>query len=348
MTSTAPRRPRPDRSLRAETPMAFVRAIVLAYEKYGVDPCHALRLGGITPAQLRRPEARIDADRFEAVAITAMQQLDDEALGWFSRRLPWGSYGLLCRGSLGAPTLGVALARWCRHHRLLTQDILPALVVDRHGARLTLSEGRDLGPMREFCLLSSFRYVHGYACWLVNSRLPLREITFPFAPPPHASVFPLLFPGPVRFDAAEAAIHFDERYLTLSPMRDEHALSVMLQHALRLTVRQYRRDQLLVARVREQLADPRGGASTAETLADALHLSVRSLHRQLALEGTSLQAIKDAVHRDRALDLLGRTSLPVKQLARAVGFASEKSFARAFKLWTGESPSEHRRRLGRL
>jgi hypothetical protein len=52
-----------------------------------------------------------------------MQELDDEALGWFSRRLPWGSYGMLCRASLTSPDLGVAIKRWCRHHRLLTEDI---------------------------------------------------------------------------------------------------------------------------------------------------------------------------------------------------------------------------------
>jgi hypothetical protein len=45
----------------AATPMAFVRAIVLAYEKYGVDPSAALREAQITPSQLRRPEARITA-----------------------------------------------------------------------------------------------------------------------------------------------------------------------------------------------------------------------------------------------------------------------------------------------
>ena len=28
-----------------------------------------------------------------------MQELDDEALGWFNRRLPWGSYGMLARAS---------------------------------------------------------------------------------------------------------------------------------------------------------------------------------------------------------------------------------------------------------
>src|SRR3990167_346259 len=56
-----------------------------------------------------------------------MRELDDEALGWFARPLPWGSYGMLARASLSAPTLGAALKRWCRHHGLLTPDVTLAV-----------------------------------------------------------------------------------------------------------------------------------------------------------------------------------------------------------------------------
>src|SRR5919197_915931 len=75
----------------AATPMAFVRTIVLGYERYGADPSEALRQAQITPAQLRKPDARITAAQMETISGVAMQQLDDEALGWFSRKLPWGT-----------------------------------------------------------------------------------------------------------------------------------------------------------------------------------------------------------------------------------------------------------------
>jgi hypothetical protein len=46
------------------------------------------------------------------------------------------------------------------------------------------------------------------------------------------------------------------RYLHLPLRRDEQALRQMLQHALPLTVLHYRRDRLLVQRVRQLLAAP--------------------------------------------------------------------------------------------
>jgi len=49
------------------------------------------------------------------------------------------------------------------------------------------------------------------------------------------------------------------------------------------------------------------------------------------------------VRRTRAVELLHRTQRPIKQVAEAAGFENEKSFIRAFRGWTGQSPAEFRR-----
>jgi AraC-like DNA-binding protein len=339
----------------AATPVAWVRALLLAFERYGRDAAEVLRQGQIPPETLDDPQARITARQMEIVSEGAMRQLDDEALGWFSRRLPWGSLGMLCRASLPSPDLGVALKRWFRHHRLLTEDI--ELVLDVAGGRATVSivEHRDLGAMREFCLVSYLRYVHGYASWAVDSRISLLEVGFPFERPPHAEVFPLIFPTagpagaasgpvPIAFGAPRAHYTFDAKYLSLPQRRDDVALRAMLKRALPLTVLAYRRDRLLAQRVRRFLSEHPAERHGADDVARKLHLSPRSLHRHLAEEGTSLQALKDEVRRARATELLARTDRPVKEIAGAVGFADEKSFSRAFRGWTGRSPLAFRKR----
>ena len=53
-------------------------------------------------------------------------------------------------------------------------------------------------------------------------------------------------------------------------------------------------------------------------------------------------AAEDEVRRQLAQDLLRRTARPIKQIAAAVGFRSEKSFIRAFRDWTGQSPAAWR------
>jgi AraC-like DNA-binding protein len=331
------------RGATAATPIAFVRAILLAFEKYGASPAEVLRQAQIAPESLLDADARITARQMELVSAAAMRQLDDEALGWFSRRLPWGTYGMLCRASLPSPDLGVALKRWFRHHGLLTGDLELRLDVSpERVAVVSLRERLDLGPMREFCLLSYLRFVHGYACWALDSRIPLLGVAFPFPRPPHGAVYPLLFPGPVSFGAPDARFGFDAKYLSLPQRRDDDALRAMLQRPLPLTVLQYRRDRLLVQRVRRLLGAGLAQVGDADAVARQLLVSTRTLHRQLEREGASLQGLKDEVRRELALQLLCRTRLPVKQVALEVGFASEKSFARAFKGWTGRSPSHAR------
>ncbi len=328
------------------TPIAFVAAIMRAYAKYGKSPTRALELAQIAPELLQNPNARISAAQMERISDAAMQELDDEALGWFSRRLPWGSYGMLARASISAPKLGLALQRWCRHHGLLTDDITLQLQTLRDITTISLTEHRDLGAMREFCLVSVLRNLHGVACWLVDSRIPLQGAQFPFAAPAHHPVYALLFSGATSFGQPQAQIQMDARYLDLPLRRNEAALQQMLQHALPLTVLQYRRDRLLVQRVRQALATQPELTRSAEDLAVLLHLSPRTLHRQLKEEGASLQALKDEVRRQRAQDLLLRTDRPIKQVAQAAGFQNEKSFMRAFKGWTGQSPAEFRQAAG--
>jgi AraC-like DNA-binding protein len=335
------RRPRAER---AATPIAFVRAILLAYRKYGVSPDEMLRQSQIPPGLLTDPAGRITARQMEAVSAEAMRELDDEALGWFSRRLPWGTFGMLFRASLTSANLGIALKRWFRHHRLLTDELELSLEVSGPVAVVSLREGRDLGEMREFCLLSYLRFVHGYACWAVDSRVALLGVGFPFERPAHGDVYPLLFPGPVSFGVPRAHFRVDAKYLSLPLKRDDAALRVFLQRPLPLPVRPYRRDRLLVQRVRSLFAADPAALHDAEAVARHLHVSTRSLYRHLRQEGASLQELKDQARRERAIELLCRTGRPIKQVARSVGFASEKSFARAFKEWSGESPREFRRR----
>lgn len=322
--------------------MAFVRAILLAYQKYDVDPAKALRVAQIATKDVDRADARVTAAQMEVISAHAMQELDDEALGWFSRKLRWGSYGMLSRASITAPNLCVALKRWCRHHGLLVDDIVLKLEVAAGVATLSIEEKCDLGPFREFCLVTCLRNAHGVACWMVDSRLPLAQACFPFELPAHAAVYPLMFPGTVEFGAACACIRFDAQYLALPVRRDEAALGLMLRRPLPLIVLPYRRDRLLAQRVKTLLQQRPADFTQAEAIATELRLSVRSLHRQLLAEAVSLQGLKDEVRRDLATQQLLRTAKPVKQIALAVGFTNEKSFSRAFKGWTGQAPAEFR------
>lgn len=335
-------------STRAETPIAFIAAIVRAYERYQKDPRAALSAAQISEALLRNANARVTAEQLEIFSGLAMRELDDETLGWFSRRLPWGGNGMLCRASLTSPHLRLALSRWCRHYALLIDDVRLRLDVRDGEAQLSVHEQRDLADQREFCLVSTLRNLHGFACWLIDSRIALIRATFPYSEPAHARAYGLMFPGAVIFDAPRASLSFQAQYLDLPVRRDDRDLREMLQRPLPLLVLQYRRDRLLSQRIRAVLRTRIVELSNADVLAKALDMSTRSLYRQLADEGASLQSLKDEVRREIAIRQLSRTRKPLKQVATAAGFRNEASFNRAFRSWTGKSPGEYRQSLIRV
>ena len=324
--------------------MAFVQAILRAYAAQNKSPAKALEFAQITPSQAKKTSAHITALQMERISSFAMHELNDEVLGCLSRQLPWGTYGMLVRASLTSPTLGVALKRWCRHHGLVADDI-ELSVEERDGkAHIRLRELKDLGEQREFGVLSVLRNLYGVACWLIDSRITLEQVHFAFEAPAHQAVYPLMFQGPVLFGSATpiSELVMNASYLALPLRRDEAALQRMLETALTLTVLQYRKDRLLLTQVKQALAMYPQDTHSAEDLAPLLNLSPRSLHRQLKEEGTSLQVLKDEVRHERAIELLQRTRKPIKQVAESAGFQNEKSFIRAFKQWTGQTPAAFR------
>ena len=328
----------------AATPIAFVQAILRAYAAQNKSPAKALEFAQITPSQAKKASAHITALQMERISSFAMHELNDEVLGCLSRELPWGTYGMLVRASLTSPTLGVALKRWCRHHGLVADDI-ELSVEERDGkAHIRLRELKDLGEQREFGVLSVLRNLYGVACWLIDSRITLEQVHFAFEAPAHQAVYPLMFQGPVLFGSATpiSELVMNASYLALPLRRDEAALQRMLETALTLTVLQYRKDRLLLTQVKQALAMYPQDTHSAEDLAPLLNLSPRSLHRQLKEEGTSLQVLKDEVRHERAIELLQRTRKPIKQVAESAGFQNEKSFIRAFKQWTGQTPAAFR------
>ncbi len=327
--------------------MAFAQAITATFQQRGLDPAEVLRQARITPRQLQNPLAAMSARQMELLSEAAMRALDDEGLGAFERRLPWGSYGLLARASLSAPTLGVALQRWCRHHGLLTEALRITLGAGGGLATVQLTEAAPLpAAQRELALVFVLRNLLGLGSWFIDSRIPPLQAAFAFAEPPHAAAYATLFPGAtLRFGGPHTLLRFDARYLALPLHRDEDALQQMLrQHALRIPVQPYRRDRLLVQQVRRVLAAHPQATHNAAGVAALLHVSERTLHRQLAQEGASLQQLKDQVRSERAQALLLRSQQPLKQVAAAVGFGNEKSFSRAFRAWTGLAPAEFRLR----
>ena len=76
-----------------------------------------------------------------------------------------------------------------------------------------------------------------------------------------------------------------------------------------------------------------------DRVAQEMGLSRQTLYRRLKAEGITFEQLLDALRHRLALKLLRDQHLPVKQAAWRLGFSDPAAFSRAFKRWTGTSPS---------
>ena len=72
-------------------------------------------------------------------------------------------------------------------------------------------------------------------------------------------------------------------------------------------------------------------------------VSPRSLQRRLSEAGTSFARTVDAVREERAKTFLRSGDVSLAEASWLLGFSEQSAFTRAFKRWTGVSPTEWRR-----
>ncbi len=87
---------------------------------------------------------------------------------------------------------------------------------------------------------------------------------------------------------------------------------------------------------------PSGGVAD-EKVAGQLNMSVRSLQRRLKEAGTTFRTLLEAVRKDLAATYIRDPDIELVEVAFLLGFSDQSAFSRAFKRWTGCSPSEARK-----
>ena len=87
----------------------------------------------------------------------------------------------------------------------------------------------------------------------------------------------------------------------------------------------------------------REGEYGAEALAKRMGMSLRSLERQVRAHDTTVRRLVEQTREYHARQLLEDDRLGVAEVALMLGYSAESAFRRAFKRWSGMSPSEFRR-----
>ncbi|TMV93245.1 helix-turn-helix domain-containing protein [Thioclava sp. BHET1] len=106
------------------------------------------------------------------------------------------------------------------------------------------------------------------------------------------------------------------------------------------------RDQSICDQVRALIALNLGAKPIdIATISGMLRMSRRSLQRRLAEEGTTLSEMLQDYRRGRAEAMLRDRRTSIEAIASALGYADGTAFWRAYRSWTGHSPSRAKAEL---
>lgn len=199
---------------------------------------------------------------------------------------------------------------------------------------MATSYGRMFHQLTNFALLEKYNY---------------RAVYFMHKPQGPIEVYEKLLRCPVYFEQEEYRFVFDRGVMyekvhqadtdvldtlinTISKAvgRDHMAIKLESEQSFADAVRYY---------VRQHISN---GLPDATSVANALSMSVSTLKRRLKAEGLSYRDLTQELRVVLAKDLIAANILSIYEIAFMLGFSSSTAFSRAFKAWTGCSPSRYR------
>jgi AraC-like DNA-binding protein len=181
--------------------------------------------------------------------------------------------------------------------------------------------------------------------WLTG-RADLRfDVSLEGAPLARQDDYRRLFGGQVGFDAAENGLWGDSAWLGWPLVSSDAGSHALLQRQAAQQLAQWsRKEDRFVDHLQAYLQENLGtGRANLEDLSTEMKVPTRTLQRRLESEGLNLRMLIDQVRRARAEKWLRESTMPLVDIAAALGFADHASFNRAFKRWTGCSPGVFRR-----
>ena len=96
-------------------------------------------------------------------------------------------------------------------------------------------------------------------------------------------------------------------------------------------------------RVRASIVNGLSGDSFSRgAVAASVNMSASTLQVKLSRAGVSFQQLLDETRRELALGYIEQSRLSITEIAFMLGFSDLSNFIRAFRRWTGKSPTEFR------
>ncbi|HEX4338600.1 MAG TPA: AraC family transcriptional regulator ligand-binding domain-containing protein [Polyangiaceae bacterium] len=327
----------------AVVPPQHPRALVEIAVGQGADRAAMLDGSGVTASMLADPDTRLTYMQFGLLTKRALEQTRNPALGLdFGRSMRPAQMGMLGLALMSSETVGAALSVSLRHHRILAPAWELSFAVIGERARLTARDVLSFGPFVEFATESLLMGFAALGSALCGKPLPIRSLKLPYAAPPYAHLYAEHTGVTPVFGASVAEAEFDAALLDVTIAGADPVTAALAAKYCDASAPVASGADDLVERARRLLAATEGPPPELERVAGMLRTTPRELGRSLRERETTYAVLVEDARRSRAEEWVRATAMTFEQIAYELGFGNVRSFRRAFKRWTGNTPGAAR------
>lgn len=251
-------------------------------------------------------------------------------------------FGVVGYAALACNTLGDALQRLERYHRSVYDVNQPSVRLVPEGICIEwgTERGRPGALVDETAVAALVQLTRD----MTGHPITVRAVSFVNAPPGDLRPYEVFFGGPVLFAQAATRLVMAAHDLALPLRKSDPALLALLDQQAERLLQEVAAVPAAVAVWRCTLVSLiREGQTSLHELAQAHHMSARSLQRRLAAQGCSFQSLLDDTRRQLAEAYLRDSTLELAEIALLLGYSEQSAFTRAFRHWTGMAPAQWRK-----
>lgn len=322
----------------------YATALLELLEQQGISREQALAGTGIQPAQLE-DMSRLTTHQDAMLLTNAVRLTRDPGIGYqlgLHSTVTW--HGLLGYGLMSCATLREALELWAGFLDLRTTTFAMQLSQRNGFAELHIHDLAPRAPMR-ICAVDRMLTMTTRLCeQLTQQLLPNMEIWHKDGEPLHYVRYRKRLVA-TRFGTGLCQIRFPAEDMDI-PLA--HANASTYRHIRAQCERErarLRRSDDLVVRIMDLLQRQEGSYPGIEEAAGTLCMSSRTLKRKLHRLGLNFRSLVDDARKDAVLREVLNPTLRFDEIAVRMGYSDPANLTRAFRRWTGESPSQYRVRL---
>jgi AraC-like DNA-binding protein len=312
-------------------------------EHYGIDPEKLFREAHLDPSLVKIPGKRYSSEKLEKLWELMSATIDDPCYGLKAVQF-WhpSNTGALGYAMLASKTLRESIDRLVRYHKVVSTDEFVKIEEDENCLKLiaTGKESRRQNAARNDAALSVILSV-----LRLNYQKDLApiEVSLTHSMPSCSSEYYKVFQCPIVFDASCNSLSLaidvlDEELKGANDQLAEFNDRVIVDYIASLEQNQ------IITRVKEIILDhlPSGNV-LEEEVAKKLFMSKRTMQRTLQKEGTSFIELLNGTRLDLSKQYVRNKEISFTEIAFLLGFTESSTFSRAFKRWTGKTPSQYRK-----